>query len=145
MESLHAVQAQVEALAARIDAPPHLLPTYGRSDDGARPHLEIDDRYHFVVVERGQELERRSTDDLDELLYWVMGTTTFSMACAHELRHRREGVDFRRLLFAKQVEWLRRLSPDWAERKQGEHAETLKLHPFTDEKRPGFGWFKKRN
>ena len=31
-------------------------------------HLEVDDAYHWVVVERGVDVQRRTTQDLDELL-----------------------------------------------------------------------------
>lgn len=48
-----------------------------------------------VVVERGIEWERRKTNDLDKLLYWIFANLTFSMAVEYELAHRVEGQDFR--------------------------------------------------
>jgi hypothetical protein len=130
--SLAEVRERIEALAARIEAPAHLLPTYGVSEDFARPHIEADDRYHFVVVERGQELERRTTDDLGELLRRVFQSVVFSMACAYELARRRPGEDPRRLIFSHERELLAALDPAWAERIAAEQAATLARHPFAD-------------
>lgn len=130
--SLAAIQARVEALAERIGAPAHLLPTYGATEDFARPHVEADDRYHFVVVERGQELERSSSPDLDALLYRVFRSVAFSMACAYELARRRPGRDPRRLIFQHERDLLAVLDPAWSERIAAEQAATLAKHPFAD-------------
>ena len=137
MESLPAIQERVLALAHLIGAPDSALPTFGGTEDGARPHVEVDDCYHLVVVERGQELERRSTSDLDELLYWVFATVVFSMAVS-ERPGRKPGEDSRRRLFERERALLRALKPDWARRRKAEQAETLAQHPFTDQ--PGGIW-----
>ena len=98
--SLEQIKAEINQQAARIDVPQSLLPTYGRSIDGAHPHIEVDARgYHYVIVERGQENSRVTTVELEELLFEVFEDITFSIACQYELKHRIEGQDFRRLLF----------------------------------------------
>jgi hypothetical protein len=57
--SLEEIKSEIDDLAQRIGASGLILPTYGRSEDFARPHIEVDDSgYHYVVVERGQEMER---------------------------------------------------------------------------------------
>ena len=133
LHSLEEIEAAVLRLARLIGASGTALPTFGHSDDGARPHVEVDARgYHFVVVERGQELERFTTGDLDALLCRVFESATFELACGYELAHRVEGRDFRRLLFQHQVELLARLSPGWAEREAADHARILQAHPFDD-------------
>ena len=67
--SLNEIKSEIDRLAAQIGAPDDLLPTYGYSEDGARPHIEIDSHgYHYVVVERGEEINRVTTNSLDELL-----------------------------------------------------------------------------
>jgi hypothetical protein len=39
-----------------IDAPDHVLPTFGYSEETGRPHIEVDGAaFHHVVVERGRE------------------------------------------------------------------------------------------
>lgn len=125
------VAGSIRQLAGRIGVPETLVPGTVPSGWGA-PHIEVDGRYHFVVCERGLELERRSTSDLDELLYWVFGSATFSMAVDFEVAHRRDHEDARRQVFDRQRELLIKLNPDWAIRRDREVAEILANHPFND-------------
>ncbi|GAB3782925.1 hypothetical protein GCM10028818_39790 [Spirosoma horti] len=133
--TLAELEELVEILGERIEAPKNLYPTYGRSRDGALPHIELDDSgsFHFVVVERGRELERQTTTVLDDLLFWVFNTMTFSMACSFELKNRISTQDFRRILFSKQEELLGILNSDWQEKGRKNHNLILAKHPFTDE------------
>jgi len=131
---LSEIQGRVRNLAARIGAPPEILPTFGYSEDGARPHVEVgrDGLLHYVVVERGQELDRQTVVELDELLWHIFKHVTFSLACDFELKHRVALKDCRRLIFAKQVELLGTLSVEWAVREQHDHDAILARHPFDD-------------
>ena len=132
--SYSTLQKTVKQLAAKIDAPSNLLPTYARTRDSAYPHIEIDESglLHYVVVERGEELERLSTKDEDELLYWVFAGVTFSMAVAYELKNRIYKQDARRIMFGKQEELLGKLSQNWKQREIAEHENILKKNPFDD-------------
>jgi hypothetical protein len=133
MKALPEIEAEVNRLAAKVSASGYVLPTYGRTQDGARPHIEVDSRgYHYVVVERGNELQRHTTHDLDELLYHVFESVTFSLASEYELANRVDGQDCRRLLFARQIELLSSLSPSWAVRESRNHERILQEHPFND-------------
>lgn len=133
MLTLPELKRIIDQMAGRIGAPESRLPTYGSTEDGARPHLEADDQqYHYVVVERGQELERRSTRDLDELLETVFLDVTSGLGFAYELAHRVEGQDCRRIGFQRQIDLLVILSPAWAEREVQRHHEILRRHPFDD-------------
>ena len=98
------------------------------------PHLkELDERgYHYVIVERGEELSRITTGDIDKLLYHVFEGVTFNLACEYELKHRVWKRDVRRLLFRHQIELLSVLSPHWAEIESQDHARILSQHPFDD-------------
>ncbi len=59
MMTLSEIKAEVDRLATQIGALGYVLPTYGSSEDGARPRIEVNARsYHYVIVESGQELER---------------------------------------------------------------------------------------
>jgi hypothetical protein len=133
MKSLAEIQNEVCQLAAQIGAPAKLLPTYGKTEDGARPHIEVDSKgYHYVVVERGEELERITTHDFDELLYHIFESVTFNLAIDYELAHRIENRDCRRLNFGHQIELLSKISSAWAERESRRHKEILRQHPFDD-------------
>jgi hypothetical protein len=59
----------------------HAVPQH----DGG-PHVEIiGDKYHYVVTERGSELERKITTDRQELLYWLISGVVFEMVGDFEL------------------------------------------------------------
>lgn len=124
------IQRRVKALAARLGK--HDFTIRSASMEDGSPHIEVGDAYEFILCERGVELQRRRTADLDELLYWIIEGLTASMSWDYELRHRREGEDSRRQAFAKQVELLSQLSDEWAKRQEAEQAEILTRHPFHD-------------
>jgi hypothetical protein len=131
--TLEAVETAVRNLANKINSKKDFLPTYGRSEQSGRPHIEIIGCvYQYVMAERGKEFRRKKTTEIQELLYWIFRSVTFNMACDYELAHRVKGVDFRRLLFQKQIELLNTLNPDWAGQMQKEKTEILEKHPFVD-------------
>ncbi len=125
--TLAEIKAKVDELAGKIGASGYVLPTYGYSEDGARPHIEVDAQgYHYVIVERGQELKRITTTNLDDLLYRIFEAITFSLACDYEATHRIPGQDFRILLFKHQIELLSALSTQWADRASAHHERLLR-------------------
>lgn len=133
MKTLEEVKVEVDKNASLIGATGYNLPTYGYSEDLARPHIEVDHRgYHYVVVERGQERSRKTTHDFDELLYWIFDHITFVLSCDYELNHRVTNQDSRRILFSKQIELLNRLSPYWAQLELREHQSILLKYPYSD-------------
>ncbi len=130
---LSEIRDEVNRLAAVVGAHPSQLPTYGSSLDFARPHIEVhDDNYHWVVVERGHEADRRVFTSLDDLLYQVFSSVTFALATDWELRHRTADADSRRELFRRQEELLAQLDQSWAHRERVRHEEILRSHPFDD-------------
>lgn len=133
-QTLIRVKNKVEELTEIIKAPTELLPTYETSKDFAHPHIELDNigLYNYIIVERGQELERKTTSNLNELLYWIFNDVTFTMACDYELKNREKGKDFRRIMFAKQEELLGILDKNWKVKQINEHNEILKRNPFDD-------------
>jgi Immunity protein 63 len=131
--TLAQVKAEIDRRAAVLGAEGNSLPSYGRTRDFGYPHIEIDSQgFHYIVVERGNELFRITTPDLDELLYHVFSDVTFDLACRYEVQRRVPGKDFRRLMFDRQIELLAKLSPAWAERRLKEQGQTLVDHPFVD-------------
>lgn len=132
--SIDDIKKKVDELATKINAPTDLLPTYGYSKDFAYPHIEVDNvgLLHYVIVERGQELERKITDKPDDLLYWIFASVTFSMACDYELNNRIEDKDCRRIIFEKQEELLGILSDTWRQKEHTEHQVILRNYRFDD-------------
>jgi hypothetical protein len=132
--TLEDIKNEVIELAEKINSPSSLLPTFGRTEDGARPHIEFDNRgFHYVVVERGNELERRTSSVKDQLIYWIFSSVTFSMACEYELHNRVPNQDFRRLLFKKQIELMRQVRPEFAKDLETEQKRILVSNPYDDE------------
>jgi hypothetical protein len=130
---LSEIKNEVDKLAAKIDVPEEYLPTYGYSEDFARPHIETDGiGLHYVIVERGQELQRDSTLDVAQLLYWIFESITFSMSTKYELENREANKDCRRLIFMHQENLLGQLNIKWQEKSNQEHQKILERYPYND-------------
>lgn len=122
------------ALARQIRAPASLVQFHETPTDSGAPHIEYEGGdLCYVITERGEELERRRTKDPDTVLYWLLSSLTFQMACDHAMQHRQPGMDFRRPLFAKQLELLGLLQSTWRAACDAELNTTLQKHPFRDE------------
>ncbi|MBI5322791.1 Imm63 family immunity protein [Bradyrhizobium sp.] len=134
MKSLRDIETDVAALARRIDASDRDLPTYGTSEDFARPHIEVaHGSYHYVIVERGIERDRRSSDNYHDLLFWIFRDVTHGLAFGYELQNRVEDQDCRRIAFPKQLELMRKIDPALGERLERDIAEILRRAPYDDE------------
>jgi hypothetical protein len=131
--TLQEIKNRVEELAQKINAPNHMLPSYGSIKYDALPYIEIDNLglMYYVVFERGLELERKMTDQLDELLFWIFAPVTFWMASQYELEHRNTSQDSRRIMFSKQLELLGQLSEKWKVQEQEEHQRILRVAPYS--------------
>ena len=102
--------------------------------DNAPYYVEIDSKgLHLVSRDRGFEVQRETTSDPGELLYWILRNETKTLASRFELDHRIKGQDSRRIAFKKQEELLGELKPAWRERCKKEHEEILKENPFEAE------------
>ena len=134
MLKLFEIEIKVNDLAQKIGAPLNILPTYGYSEQTARPHVEVNSRaYYYVVAQSGQEVSRYATLDVDELLYKIFADVTLSLAITQAEENRIENQDIRRMVFVNQIELLTRLSPQWGERASQEIAQILRQAPFDDD------------
>ena len=135
--SITTIRTKIEEYCQQIDAPSDMMTIRSTPSGFGEPHVEIDDKgYHYVVCERGNENERRTTEDLHELLYWLMNGITFTMACDFELQHRVPKQDFRRLLFKTQLDLLKRIDVDFYKREEAEIKEILLENPYDDSLSP---------
>ena len=123
----------IDQVAGKINPPQNDLPTYGNSEQGDGVYVEADlSGYQLIFAERGHEIERSITLDIDDLLYRIFEGVTFGLACNYELAHRIEEQDCRRIMFQRQVELLSILSPQWGERAKQGLDQILISHPFDD-------------
>ncbi len=133
MLSLNQIKKQVLKLVKELNAPKNIIPTFNMSIDFGHPHIEVDDDgYHYVIIERGQIIEKRTSKDINDLLYWIFEGITFEMALEYELKNRIPNVDVRHLLFKKQLELLNRINNAFVERKKNEMEEILRNNPYID-------------
>jgi hypothetical protein len=131
--NLNEIRELANKAANKINAPGSCLPTFGINEDYARPEVRVNKSgYHYVIVERGQEIKHQITKNLDELLYWIFKDITFEMACDYEVRNRTSGQDFRRLLFNKQLELISFINEEFSDLLTIEIKEILGKHPFSD-------------
>lgn len=133
IDEISLLRLEYDRLAQRVSPSDfeYSFPTE-RQDDGS-PHVEFHDgEYYYIVTERGLDLERRSTADIDEILYWMLYDLTFWMGVEHEFRNRVEGPDCRRVIFAYQVELMKRADSAMTERLEKHIAATLAANPFID-------------
>ena len=134
MKTLREIESEVTALGQLIGVGPPDLPSYGASSAFAHPHIEVaNGLYHYVIVEHGEEQERRSTERYEDLLYWIFDSVTHNLAFDYELSHRVEDQDCRRIAFPKQVELMRKISTELGDRLQAQVSEILIQVPYDDE------------
>ena len=134
MLTFEQIRAETDRLRALIGAPADLCPLSPAMRGDGSPFLRVvADGYIYANEERGHVYNERKTQDLDELLYWIMKDITFSMAVDYEVANRVLHADFRRLLFAKDLELLGSLKPEWRERKREYYDAVLAQYPFNDE------------
>ncbi len=87
----------------------------------------------YLVTERGETPESRSTYDPDELLFWLVTDLTRSLAASYELAHRIPGEDSRRQLFSKHVELLTLINREWGALVKARYDKLVERHPWNDE------------
>ena len=131
--SISTIRKKIREYGKKINAPSHLLTVRSSSDGFGTPHIEVDEEgYNYVVSERGEEFERRQTRDIDKLLYWILKSIVFIMASDYELENRKPNEDFRRQLFAKQIELMEKLNSKFAQWQKEEFDKILEESPYED-------------
>ena len=65
-------------------------------------------------------------------MYWIFEAVTFEMASRYEVINRVPNQDFRKLLFAHQLDLIERLNEKWKERCERGQEQTLSRNPFQD-------------
>lgn len=92
-----------------------------RDDD---PHAP----YHYITAERGIIYRDEGAADPHRFLYYPLQDITHY----YELDHRLPDQDCRRTLFAKQLELLAAIHPDYAAWRKAEIDTVLQQHPYRD-------------
>jgi len=119
-----------------LDDDSKLYPMFSRTsnvfNDGASIYVE-NSKYYYIIMERGQLNKLFESKDLEEVLYPLFESITFSLASDYELNHRIKNEDSRRLLWKKQLELLEKINRNFFVKCQIEIEKILKIAPFNDE------------
>ena len=133
MNNLDELAKEYDRLCQRVKPSEFPYTFLTERQDVGSPHVELTDgEYHYIVTERGLDLERKSTADIKEILYWMLYDLTFWMGVRFEFKNRIEGPDCRRVIFAHQLELMKRADAAMAERLEQHIAKTLAANPFND-------------
>jgi hypothetical protein len=124
---------RIRKLGEKINVPEESYPDFKKSRDLAHPYIEIMfPFYYWIVIERGQELERKKFFNVNDLIYEVFKHITSDMALWYEVSHRIEGQDFRRVMFSHQLNLMGKLCSQWQERIQQDIDKILVKSPYDD-------------
>jgi hypothetical protein len=132
-DTIRSIQNRINELASKIHAPHSLTTIFSSSPQDGRPHVELQGgEYRLVFEERGNVFSVKKTRELDTLLYWIFCSITSKMSQEFELHHRNLTQDPRRIIFAKQLELMKKISQDWHCLLKGEIDELLSENPYHD-------------
>lgn len=138
-KKLELLREKYFSITGRLNAPQKSLYFFDTPQGGGCPHVEYNNGlFSLVIVERDVETRRNSTQDLGEILYWLVSLTTGEMASDYEMKHRNNKEDERRSRFLKHVELLGIVDSKWAEMKRAEYNQILIKYPFRDNNQPHF-------
>lgn len=119
-----------------LDTESKLYPRFSKDsnvfNEGASIYVE-NSKYYYVIMERGHVNKCYESEDIEEILYPLFESITFSMASDYELNHRIKNEDSRKLIWKKQLELLEKVNKKFCEKCQIEIEEILKIAPYNDE------------
>lgn len=128
-----ALRKKIERLGKIIDAPENLLSGWEKKNQFARPYIELQFPFYYLVIcENGREIERQRFPKVDMLLFAIFEIITFEMAIKYEAEHRILGQDCRRVLFSYQLELMGKLSSKWEKQLQDKFIRVLKRNSYHD-------------
>jgi len=110
------------------DYPLHWSATH----DGG-PHLEADgEGWALIVTDRGQEVSRSFYSDQHQLLFRLACNIVAAAGGRYQAANQSDGRDPRRADFARRLDLIGRVSPQWQQRLGEELAQWLARHPYRD-------------
>jgi len=135
MVSYQKIEKEYIRIASKWGEVEDSFPIPRTRDDFGGYHLEIaeDGKMSLIAIERGNINDRKETDSVDELLYWVFKMRAKAKALKYETEHRIPNQDFRRVYFHQSVVEVNKLSNKWSERMVKELNDILKENPFMDD------------
>jgi len=134
MENFNSIQNRVNQMGLMINAPEKYLQLHNRAIGDGTPYVMVDDKYNYIISERGVLISKEETLDLEELLYWIFEDVTSIMAGKYELNNRQQDADTRRLRFQEQIRLMDVLNNNWGEKTKNRLDKILANNPYEDAK-----------
>lgn len=88
--------------------------------------------YHYRVIERGTLYRDDITQNFSEITYWAIEGEVAWASAIYEAKNRIPNQDFRRVMFAKRLQYLESIDPEYAQRARAEIGAILNKAPFID-------------
>jgi Immunity protein 63 len=126
INAIDELELQFQQIVQNMDVHPDVkqFHRYPQHDGGA--HIEaIAGEFHYVVMERGQELSRIKSVNADDILYLLVRDVTRQLAMQYELSQRDDSRDGREIWMPYHVQLLAAIQPEWADRQAAEYAKWL--------------------
>lgn len=120
--TLKEIEDKVNELAAIIDAPSDLLPTYGYYENEYATYIQIDEDGNLCCLEKSfddnwkEDIFIMKTKDMDELLYWILSKIARSMGWDYTEKNRDYSLTFVEQRLRKQEELIGLISEDWKQK-----------------------------
>jgi hypothetical protein len=92
-----------------------------------------DDGYHYRYFERGRLFKHEVTEDLSEITFITLDSPVFYLAQKYEVKHRIKNQDFRRLLFAKYMQYFAIIGEEYKKKAEAGINKVLEEVPYKDE------------
>lgn len=89
-------------------------------------------KYHILFTEKGKIKSDIVTSDEREVLWNALKTLSIKIITDFAIENREKGKDFRRNLFAKEIEIFSMFGTDFEKRKVKEIEDILKNNPYHD-------------
>lgn len=111
----------------------HFYVGNGHCEPGIYLYEESDKYYYLEVGDRGGINAEIKTPNLEYILYKIYSNVTFNIAIKFAMENAQKGKDWRRILFAKQLEMLRCIGEIYYKKRFEEIEMILSKDPYEDE------------
>jgi hypothetical protein len=91
-------------------------------------------KYHYLFTERGSIRVDRIFDNVREVLWYVVRELSFDISNKYAIKYTKDGEDFRRKVFEKELEFFSLFGEDFRDRKEREIQDILLDYPYVDKK-----------
>lgn len=133
MKNHRDIQKIITEIGEKINAPKSLLTVFSSPQPDAAPYIKTDDnKYFYIIDERGKIIKIQSTESFDLLIYWLVKDIVFYLSTAYELNNRQPNKDSRRIIFEHEIQLFKKINPEWSKRREEEIKTTLSKAPYED-------------